>query len=265
MIYTNNFKQFKKQDLFISFISEPYRSGYTKSGWFKTFKKLDDWKVYEIFFDKELNKNSKKELTWKVDFEWLKTYKKVYDIKFILKDDFEIIKYKNKVWEIIKETWKEVWVQWFSAFNVQEIMLSLWILDEIPTLDDWSLNRNFEEELILKLKWNFLYFVYSWEKLETRYTFRQWKQFEIINENWEDETKKSDKPKQFDVDYIFWNAKWSKDNKIDKEEKIDKDVAEILEKDKQFEEAINSNTKFDYWKLKNIKKEEEIDENDLPF
>jgi len=198
MLYQKNLRPFNKNTFLIESVSAPYRY---QEVWIDDWVKSDgspkrkctkretviikDWK----FFIKEWNADEKKFIerpfTEKIDKEFFKSHKKKYDIKIRVEKDIEINVWDKDSQSMIDKEDTEFTITWLSDFMLKEMLLQTDIVEEEPM--DWD-NKvwDWEEKEVEWLIGKFIKVTITWQKLDTRYKFRQWKAFEV------EETAKED-------------------------------------------------------------------------
>ena len=168
-IKAKQFRDLAKKDLKIIWVFWPYRSWWIKV-WdkflWRTFKYSSDDKLMEQKWD---SVNRKFELIpfsdIKVDRDFFKTYKKVFDVKFQTSD--------------IIEMWDQsdnMFIVQLSAYKLQEILRNT-VVDDVPVNEEWNEKFDWEDDLYMNLINTFIKFNVTGTWLDTKYTFKSGKEF----------------------------------------------------------------------------------------
>ena len=168
-IKAKQFRELAKRDLKIIWVYWPYRSWGIKM-WDKflgrTFKYNEEWKLLEQKWNNDERKfNLVSFNDIKVDRDFFKTYKKVFDVKFQTADIIEI-------WDQSDNTF----VVQLSAYKLQEILRNT-VVDDVPVNEEWNEKFDWEDDFKMDLIDTYIKFNVTWTWLDTKYTFKTWKPF----------------------------------------------------------------------------------------
>ena len=181
MIYLNwsALRTFKWLNIRINNIYPFYRSWWVKTAdWkfiWRTFKYSADARLME----QKWNANERKfELVpfddIKVDRDFFKTYKKVFDIEIETEKNISVENYK---WT---QEWNTFVIQGVSAFKIKE-MLKATVIDDVPEVDGKEM-FDWEDNEYKKLTNVTLKFSVVWTWLDTSYNFKPISKFTSMNE-----------------------------------------------------------------------------------
>ena len=178
-INASKIRELKWMNIKITAIYPHYRSWWLKNAegkflW-RTFKYNEDWTIMEQKWDAVNKKFSLVPFMEKIDREWYKTYKKVFDIKIELEKP---VTFKNWKWEDISDF--EFAVQGLSAFKVKELLKAT-VVDDIPE-ENWKEKFDWEDDEYTKLKDVTFKFSVVWTWLDTVYSFKPTSKFASMTE-----------------------------------------------------------------------------------
>lgn len=214
MIKTKDFRQFTWKTFLIKEVYNPYFDGWldnlTKKT-HRTFKKfpvsleevlvngspeIDE--VKKLSMDKtELreqiwNNNSRQfefhKVKDKIDRDFYKTWKKVFDLVIEFEDMVEVETWKD--WWNVKVKDKDVQITVVWAWKIKWMITSL--VDELPPMIDWKDKAgnpakipeyDYEDKMKEQLKWKFVKMKVTGEWLDTKYVFNEWKEFNVTENN----------------------------------------------------------------------------------
>lgn len=159
-----------KTDLKITAVYPAYRSWgllvWDKFIW-KTFKvDKESWKFMEQKWD-ENKKPYLVSMTEKMDKTFFQTYKKTFDVAFETANIITIDDGK-------KEFTDNQFTIPVKASKLKDIMRVF--IEDIPM--DWDREAfDWEDNFTQNLVWNFIRFTVTWQWLDTKYTYKEWKAF----------------------------------------------------------------------------------------
>ncbi len=126
----------------------------------------------------------------KINKDWYKIFKKVFDVEIALEKPTEILRYVTKEWVEVRETNTIVRIEAVSALRIKDMIRTL-VDDEIPMVDGKDKlgkavkveEYDFEDGMKNLLEGKFIKMKITWEGFDTKYIITQGKEFEVAESN----------------------------------------------------------------------------------
>lgn len=164
-------KQFRKLKQFtVEDIYKPYRSGGVRvDGKFipRTFKPVGEGLKEQVY---ENGGFELKDFSDKMDRDFFKTYKKVFDVKVTLPESIDIETTKKVDGKNVIVNTDEIVINGLSAFKVQEMLKA--DFDIVPPMNGDKVKFDWEDEFYEKLKGRTFQMQVTGEGLDTEYRFK---------------------------------------------------------------------------------------------
>lgn len=153
----------------------------------------DEMELREVIWDKEIKARTFVKYTGKLDKDFYSTYKKVYDLEVIVKDEF-----KNQVWdkeagtEVMKtfSGWVSATLNSFPVGRLKNLLESLELdagIEKIKGKDKAGneamvMPYDWEDSVKNKLEGKFFSMRVRGEGLDTKYSFKEAPEFAVVEE-----------------------------------------------------------------------------------
>lgn len=218
MIKTNKFRDLATKDFLIKEVYNPYFAGWTDDGTTKkkrVFKKfpifpddvlmnwteamdevkklpMDKIELREQVWDKDNKRFTFTKLKTKVDRDFFKTYKKVFDVIVEFENEISVNEWNSELKKEVPVFTNEVQLVEVPASRIKAMLEVL--QDEQPEMMDWKDRTgnpakvpvyDYEDKMKELLKGKFCKFKVSWTWMDTKYTFLPWKEFKTLDDVFE--------------------------------------------------------------------------------